>query len=399
MNRKLLAAAVAGAIGVPTAAMAEITVTGLLSPSINYVDTMQRGDADSSRVTLADNQSSVGFKWDEDLGAGTKFIGFIDLSIPIGLVDASGNQKTGITARDIYAGFDGGWGKIIIGDTSTAWKSSYATVDPLYRTSAQARSVIDQVSGLSSGDGKTNVFDGLPTDPNDPTSGANQVTRGRASNMIRYDTPSFGGLKGVAWVSLEGLTVNDAGDVLDGSGYGFSVHYETGPFFAGLDWLQDKGIGANGDKDMAFAVTGKWSPGPFGLWARYEWDGGAISVVEQLGAAIPVTGTTATQSGVGETSGADYVYAGVSYQLGTPVLFGTYGHRFESETEGLAGIGTVDNNDSLDAFLVAIAYPMSKRTWVYGGYGYNDVASGGRDVTPGRPGDFQVVTAGIKHSF
>jgi predicted porin len=224
--------------------------------------------------------------------------------------------------------------------------------------------------------------------------------------MIRYDTPSFGGLKGVAWVSLEGLEVNEAGDVFDGSGYGFAVHYDTGPFFAAVDWLQDQGIGANEDGDWALAVTGKWSPGPFGLWARYEWDGGAISVTEQLGALADVdpnpnvtTLRSATQRGVGETTGANYVYAGFSWQLGTPVLFGTYGHRFESETEGIPGVGTVDNNDSLDAFLVALAYPMSKRTWIYAGYGYNDVASGGRDVTPGRPGDFHVGTAGIKHSF
>lgn len=385
MNRKLLAAAVAGAVGVPSAAMAEITVTGLLSPSINYIDTTQRGDADTSQLDLADNQSSVGFKWDEDLGAGTKFIGFIDLSIPIG------DAGSGVRTRDVYAGFDAGWGRIVFGDTSTSWKSSYAAIDPLYRTSAQGRGVINQVSRLSAGSGKTVV-----TAPG--AVGVNRVTFGRASNMVRYDTPSFGGLRGVAWVSLEGTQVSEAGDVFDGSAYGFGVHYDTGPFFAAVDWLQDNGINANDDGDMAFAVTGKWSPGPLGLWARYEWDGGAISVIEQLGAVDPVTGLTATERGVGETSGANYIYAGISYQLGTSVLFGTYAHRFESETEGLAG-GSVDNNDELDAFLVALAYPMSKRTWTYVGYGYNDVASGGRDVTPGRPGDFHVVTAGIKHSF
>nr|MBS0020740.1 porin [Gammaproteobacteria bacterium] len=138
MNRKLLAAAVAGVIGVPTAAMAELTINGLLSPSLNYVNTFDRVD-DSERVSLEDNQSSIGFKWEEDLGAGTKFIGFIDLSIPIGDPGPNGNQGSGVTLRDTYAGFDGGWGRVIFGDASTSWKSSYAFIDPLFRTSAQAR--------------------------------------------------------------------------------------------------------------------------------------------------------------------------------------------------------------------------------------------------------------------
>jgi predicted porin len=387
MNRKLLAAAVAGAIGVPTTAMAELTINGLLSPSINYVSTFDRGDADSDRVSLEDNQSDIGFKWDEDLGAGTKFIGYIDLSIPIGDPGITGNGGSGVTTRDVYAGFDGGWGRVIFGDASTSWKSSYAAIDPLYRTSAQARGGIDQVSGLSAGDGKTNV-------------GAdNSVTRGRASNLIRYDTPSFGGLKGVAWISLEESFVRDTTDVFDGSGYGIGVHYDTGPFFASFDWLRDEAIDSNGGDKDAFAIGGKYTADPFALWARFEYDGGAISVVKGLG------GTT---QGIGETQDAHYAYAGVSYNI-TPnnVLFGTYAHRFESNTGNVPGVGDVDNNDDLDAFLVAIAHGLSKRTWLYFGYGYNSAGDGGI-VNPDnavpyttRPAgdDFHVVTGGIKHSF
>jgi predicted porin len=380
MNRKLLAAAVAGAIGVPTTAMAELTINGLLSPSINYISTFDRGDNDTDRVSLEDNQSDIGFKWDEDLGAGTKFIGYIDLSIPIGDPGITGNGGSGVTTRDVYAGFDGGWGRVIFGDASTSWKSSYAAIDPLYRTSAQARGGIDQVSGLSAGDGKTN----LPGTQN-------SVTRGRASNLVRYDTPSFGGLKGVAWISLEENPVQDTADVFDGSGYGIGVHYDTGPFFASFDWQRDESIDANGGDKDAFAFTGKYTADPFALWARFEYDGGAISVVEQLGG---------TSLGIGETQDAHYAYAGVSYNI-TPnnVLFGTYAHRFESETKNVPGLGNVDNDDAIDAFLVALAHGLSKRTWLYAGYGYNNVGEGGQDVTPGRPGDFHVVTAGIKHSF
>ncbi|MFZ0254189.1 MAG: porin [Gammaproteobacteria bacterium] len=379
MNRKLLAAAVAGAIGVPTAATAELTINGLLSPSINYVSTFDRPQ-DTDRVSLEDNQSSIGFKWDEDLGAGTKFIGFIDLSIPIGDPGITGNGGSGVTTRDVYAGFDGGWGKVIFGDASTSWKSSYAFIDPLYRTSAQGRGGIDQVSGLSAGDGKTNLV-----------GTQNSVTRGRASNLVRYDTPSFGGLTGIGWISLEQNPVQDATDVFDGSGYGIGLHYETGPFFASLDWQRDEAIDANGGAKDAFAVGAKFTAEPFAVWGRFEYDGGAISVVEQLGG---------TKSGIGETKDGHYVYTGVSFNI-TPnnVLFGTYAHRFESKTKDVPGVGSIDNEDDLDAFLVAIAHGLSKRTWLYAGYGYNNTQEGGVDVTPGRPGDFHIVTAGIKHSF
>lgn len=385
MNRKLLAAAVAGTIGVPTAAMAELTINGLLSPSINYVSTFDRGDADTDRVSLEDNQSAIGFKWDEDLGAGTKFIGFIDLSIPIGDPGRTGNGGSGVTTRDVYAGFDAGWGRAIFGDASTSWKSSTATIDPLWRTSVQARGGIDQVSGLSAGDGKTNLV-----------GTQNSVTRGRASNLIRYDTPSFGGLKGIGWISLEESLVRDTTDVFDGSGYGIGLHYETGPFFAAFDWQRDEAIRDNGGEKDAFAITGKFTADPFAVWGRFEYDGGTISVVEGLGAtATPGLGNTKTEDG-------HYAYVGVSYNL-TPnnVLFGTYGHRFESETKNVPGLGSVKNNDDLDAFLIALAHGLSKRTWLYAGYGYNSVGNGVTNAAyANRPGgDFHLVTAGIKHSF
>lgn len=383
MNRKLLAAAMAGAVGVPTTVMAEITINGLLSPSINYVSTFDRPQ-DQESVSLEDNQSAIGFKWDEDLGAGTKFIGFIDLSIPIGDPGISGNGGSGVTTRDVYAGFNGGWGQIIFGDASTSWKSSVAAIDPLWRTSAQARGGIDQVSGLSAGDGKTNL-----------AGTQNSITRGRASNLVRYDTPDFGGLKGVAWISLEESFVADTTDVFDGSGYGLGLHYETGPFFASFDWQRDESIDANGSNKDALAIGAKFTADPFAVWGRFEYDAGAVSVVEGLGG-------TSQGTGIGETEDGHHAYVGVSYSL-TPnnVLFGTYGHRFESETKGVPGVGSVDNNDDRDSFLVALAHGFSKRTWVYAGYGYNSVSDGVVNAAyTNRPGgDFHIITTGIKHSF
>nr|MBS0019503.1 porin [Gammaproteobacteria bacterium] len=278
--------------------------------------------------------------------------------------------------RDTYAGFDGGWGRVIFGDASTSWKSSYAFIDPLYRTSAQARTGIDQVSGLSAGDGKTNL-----------AGTQNTVTRGRASNLVRYDTPSFAGLKGSAWISLAESVVTDTQDVFDDSGYGLGIHYETGPFFASFDWQRDDSIDANGGNKDAFAVGAKFTADPFAVWGRFEYDGGVISVVEQLGGTTTSVATAET-----ETEDAHYAYAGVSFNL-TPnnVLYGTYGHRFESETKAAAG--SVKNDDDLDSFLVALAHGFSKRTWVYAGYGYNSVGDGAP------LGDFHIVTTGIKHSF
>lgn len=399
MKQKLIATAVAGAVAIPATALADLTITGLLSPSVNYVSEFDRDD-ESDRLTFADNQSSIGFKWSEDLGGGNKFIGFIDLAVPIGLVDANGNQKTDITARDIYAGFEGGWGRFVGGDTSTSWKSSYAAIDPLYRTSAQGRGGINQVSALSSGSGTTQV-------------GANSITRGRADRMLRYDTPNFAGLKGVAWVSLEQLAAEEASDVLDDSAFGAGLHYTQGPLFAAVDYYQDDTI-ENDDDDNAFAVTGKYTFGPLAVWGRFEFDNGAVSVAQQLGGTtdfvLNAAGNRVTRAGVGSTSDAHIVYAGASYELtGNNVVYATYGHRFESTTEldpAIFGVNEQDNADDLNAFLVAIAHGFSKRTWAYLGYGYNDVEDdfattlGNTNVAINRPaGDFHIVTAGVKHTF
>jgi predicted porin len=394
MKQKLIATAIAGAVAIPATALADMTITGLLSPSVNYVNNFDGANDDRDRVTFADNQSSIGFKWSEDLGGGNKFLGFIDFAIPIGLVDDAGNNKTSITARDIYAGFEGGWGRFVGGDTSTSWKSSYAAVDPLYRTSAQARGGIDQVSGLSAGTGIKDV-------------GGGSVVLGRAPRMLRYDTPNFAGLTGIAWVSLSQVFAEESTEVFDDSAWGAGLHYTQGPFFGALDYYEDDSISNDGD-DRAYAVTGKYTFNNFGLWARFEYDDGALSVVQELG------GTDIdplVQAGIGSTTDAHYIYGGGSYEFtGNNVLYLTYGHRFESTTDlnpAVFGVSEQDNGDEINAFLVAIAHGFSKRTWAYLGYGYNDVGDdfkttlGDTNVEiPNRPaGDFHIVTAGIKHTF
>ena len=78
IKKTAIAVAVAGVMAAPIA-QADVKVVGLISPSIDFVDTPGTSFG-SAGTAMNTNQSSIGFKWSEDLGNGNKVIGFVDFS-------------------------------------------------------------------------------------------------------------------------------------------------------------------------------------------------------------------------------------------------------------------------------------------------------------------------------
>ena len=109
MNKKLIAAAVAGAIAGPTvmsAAGADVSVYGALYPRI----AIQDGD-----VTLEDGASRFGIKSSKDMGNGNTVAGVMEFSVDVG----NGKLASANLARLDNISYSGDWGSATIGSTGS----------------------------------------------------------------------------------------------------------------------------------------------------------------------------------------------------------------------------------------------------------------------------------------
>src|SRR5687767_15930030 len=108
MQRKLLAAAVAGLFAVPAFAQvpAEIKLFGRVNVSFELIDTSK------NNFELVDNSSRIGIRGNKELTAGLKAIFQIESRTK--LDDAAGSF---LSSRDSFAGLQGGFGTFRAGRT------------------------------------------------------------------------------------------------------------------------------------------------------------------------------------------------------------------------------------------------------------------------------------------
>ena len=164
----LMAAVLAGGLSV---ASADVAVFGHIDTSLDYEDADGGG---GDFINMNCTTCSFGFKGSEDLGNGLSAIFKIDFQYdPTGNV--VGDSPAGIKDRDQWLGLNSNFGKLRLGTISTVYKSHGAMLDPIYRTSAQGRDWGLQ-SNLQTGAGDT-------------------AAQGRATNTIRYDSPTFAGFQ------------------------------------------------------------------------------------------------------------------------------------------------------------------------------------------------------------
>jgi len=108
MNKKLIAAAVAGAVASPaimSAAGADVSVYGALYPRIQVQD----GD-----VSFVDGASRFGFKSSKDMGNGNTVSGVIEAGFDVG----NGKTASADKSRLANVSYSGDWGSAVLG---SAW--------------------------------------------------------------------------------------------------------------------------------------------------------------------------------------------------------------------------------------------------------------------------------------
>jgi predicted porin len=238
---------------------------------------------------------------------------------------------------------------------STVYKSHGAMLDPVYRTVAQGRDIGLQ-SLLHSGKGASG--------------------QGRNTNAVRYDSPSWNGLKFGA-----NYTVNpDSNNTQDDNGYGAGISYENGGILVFADYLTND----SGGDDEAMKLGAKYTLNNFAIFGQYEWDKGLITDADTQ---------TLGQTNTGD--GADVWFAGATYTMGNNMLYAAYGQGSDGSTrDDTIAVPPAANNKvdipEYKSWEVVGTHSFSKRTLAYLGYVY---------VDPDGTSDITHYTLGVKHTF
>lgn len=240
MKKKLLMAAVGAALvagPIVAAHAAGATLYGHMHMSLDRLD----NDSGNEDGRMSNNSSRIGFKGDEDLGGGLKAIYQIESGV---LAVDEGTNGFGGTLRNSFVGFAGSWGAVKLGRHDTPYKDLGRKLDNFNEQIGDSRNII-----------------------------GNATYDKRVSNMIRYESPNFGGLNVVVQ-----NTSNDGAEATttvhkDSS---LGVNWSAGPLFLGAAWNEVGNATANDTTGMRLAGAYTMDAFTVGLlWETLEDIGGA----------------------------------------------------------------------------------------------------------------------------
>jgi len=275
MKKTLIATAVAAGVLATGAAQATPTVYGILHFSIDqWSDEMNLDPtiaADplansylkkynrSGNLEMRSNTSAIGIKGSEDLGGGLKAIYKAEFKID----PFAGNPDGGsLQRRDVWLGLKGGWGKVAAGTMSSNYKQMGGKIDPLYRTVAEARGVLNMQSPLHGGAG---------------------IDGGRMTQALQYTTPKMAGIEIVLNTSISAADDNctptspsPENGVCDET-VGAGIRWSNKNWLLYADYIDPNrpGVGpitGTGElkDESAGKIGGKWSNKSFQVGAQYE---------------------------------------------------------------------------------------------------------------------------------
>jgi predicted porin len=330
MKKKLLMAAVGAALvaGPMVAAHAAgATLYGHFHLSMDRYDNDVNEDG-----FMSNNSSRFGIKGDEDFGGGLK--GIYQVESGIFNVD-EGDGGLGATLRNTFMGFAGGWGTVKLGRHDTPYKDLGRKLDNFNEQVGDMRNLI----------GSAGTYDK------------------RVSNMIRYESPSFGGLNVVVQ-----NTSNNGDEAAVGSHKDTSlgVNWSAGPLFLGAAWNE---VGNTSDNDTTgIRLAGAYTMNDFTFGLFWE-----------------------TLSDIGGTAGADRDAMGLvaSMKMGN--------NKFKFHWLDADSTDNAATENGGDMFAIGVDHMFSKTALVYLNYAAvsNDTGAAFNVASSnGGHGEFLPATAG-----
>ncbi|MBB1075093.1 porin [Rhodoferax sp. 4810] len=233
MNKQLIGAAIAAAVAVPSAAMAEAILYGKLNVSLDYAEVtnavaLPQFDANGNQISDGEDftgwgvngdggfmpggnrDNRFGVKGSEDLGNGLKAIYQFEVILNLSAADnnfvssTSGNDN--FIVRTSFAGLAGSFGTVLMGRHDTPMKVSTGPLDLFDET------VADYAYSVG--------FEDL-----------------RVDNAVAYISPSFSGFQFMgALVAPGGATTGFGANANSDEigAYSLAAIYKNGPFYGSL---------------------------------------------------------------------------------------------------------------------------------------------------------------------
>ena len=319
MKRSIFLAAVATLAAGSALAQSSVTVYGRLNVTAERLRSNNQ-----TTFVLNNNASRIGFKGVEDMGGGLK----ASFLIESGFSPDTGAASATFWGRESWVGLEGGFGKVRLGNMGPT---------NAYFTTADYISMHNHDTGTSE--------DKLYLYP------------GRATNMIAYTSPSFGGL--VLDAQL-GLSENSQ----FGRTYVLTANYDAGPLHIGASYLQE-GAGVRGSKAKEYGLRALYELGDFTFGAYYIFN-------DNIGRAANQERHSARGS--------------VMYTMGPGELHVNYGKANGIKNNGI-------NNDDASQVTLGYNYNLSKRTKAYT---YYTRVNDDRRLYTGNYGTFAL---GVRHNF
>jgi predicted porin len=372
MQKKLLAVAVASALGAPLVASAQSDGAGSSTVQVfgtiyvEYTIRAKQGPSTGAlnpELTKADflqtPGSEIGFKGEERLGGGLS--AWYQCTTT---ADPRGQSQNGWCSRNSALGLKGGFGNVYVGNWDTPFKR---TISPT------------TVGGNDTGIWGTAFV--LTGDSTTDAVGANRANfKKRQNNSINYDSPNFGGFQVMGTFTSSQpstATLNSATNNKPRVWSG-GVQYSAGPLYVSGAYEQHRGFaggaGPDKSKDQGWHLGAAYTFGPVrfgGLYTRQKFDvptgvvGGDLRVSAwHAGVDWTIAGPHGLRASysqasnmkgavgvlIGTASGAGYRPA-PSATLDTGAKFFTvrYVYTFSKRTEFNAGYARL-NNDSGAAY-------------------------------------------------
>ena len=375
MQKKIIAAAVAGALALPAAAAFAQSSTVQIYGRITY----EYGSAEQGNlrkdVDYADSPggSAIGFRGEEKLGGNFSAWFQCESSADVRALD-----QTGFCTRNSAVGFKGGFGNIFFG----RWDTPLKRAMNVGTVGAEETGILGMSFLPFGGSGGSSAnLDNTNVDAHGETQQRQRFKR-REQSLSYYETPVFAGFQAMGAVS----SGNNASDSAPAAGCNTAT-------------------ACNNDKPRVWSAGLTWTAGPFGIGAGYELHedfgtfGGPVNLDDEgygVSAALtfgPVKfgGTWLRrefETNVGTQKRdlrQDTFSLGVDWRIiGPHSIQAQWSHANDVDGNSLAGIG---GNGGLaaprvivggveqdrgstggDAYSISYSYAFSKRTRVKVGY-------------------------------
>ncbi len=419
MNKKLIALAVAGALGAPLVASAApgdgVTLFGRVGVEFGSIDIDQVSTVPAStsndyrQESISDNagMSRWGLLIVEDLGGGLK----ANARVEYGFRTGNGNIDS---VREQWVGLShAGWGALQFGRVQSPFKDFVGgtSIDPFVTTQLQARGSGGAMYAPGNGFGASAFVD----------------------HAIRWNSPSWGGFSMALLASPGDASQTDAvtggGGNVGGKGgtsnYQVGLKYKfgtRGEIFGGYSNDEANDLQATtttngqlGDDEQVWRIGTAWNFGNFRIAAQYERIEDALAINGGTscsgGASANGNGdtgisTTQCNSSLNANGDGDIWFLTTQYKIGKTTLVLQGGATKADSVRSTAGVLTATEREAKNLTLGAI-HMISKRTRVYGGYqrvnvdGARNVANTtatGTAVLATQP-DRSTWTIGMRHDF